>query len=137
MISVFILYSNPEKIIRNIFIFLFLLFVVFLSFLSKRKRGGGVYRLYWESDKFMEIKTLHYHFVIINRIYQWNISLISYLACICILYIYRVSQKKGCSKFEGHFRPLNGRKSKKVTPKTPPKIQFYLLVGVFRLICGV
>ena len=88
MISVFILYSNPEKIIRNIFIFLFLLFVVFLSFLSKRKRGGGVYRLYWESDKFMEIKTLHYHFVIINRIYQWNISLLSYLACICILYIY-------------------------------------------------
>ena len=44
---------------------------------------------------------------------------------------YRVSQKKGCSKFEGHFRPLNGRKSKKVTPKTPPKIQFYLLGGVF------
>ena len=49
----------------------------------------------------------------------------------CHLKLQGVSAKKGWRKFEGHFMPLNGRKSKKVTPKTPPKIQFYLLGGVF------
>ena len=63
--------------------------------------------------------------------YWWNIILLSIKNTGRVEKIYRVSQKKGCSKFEGHFRPLNGRKSKKVTPKTPPKIQFYLLGGVF------
>ena len=44
---------------------------------------------------------------------------------------YRVSQKKLGLVFRGHFRPLNGRKSKKGRKQTPPKIQFYLLGGVF------
>ena len=52
-------------------------------------------------------------------------------------YTYRVSQKKQGLVFRGHFRPLNGRKSKKARKQTPPKIQFYLLGGVFRLICGL
>ena len=46
-------------------------------------------------------------------------------------FIYRVSQKKQGLVFRGHFRPLNGRKSKKGRKQTPPKIQFYLLGGVF------
>ena len=33
--------------------------------------------------------------------------------------------------FSGHFRPFNGRKSKKARKQTPLKIQFYILGGVF------
>ena len=46
--------------------------------------------------------------------------------CFCL-----VSKKKQGLVFRGHFRPLNGRKSKKGRKQTPPKIQFYLLGGVF------
>ena len=45
--------------------------------------------------------------------------------------MYRVSQKQLGLVFRGHFRPLYGRKSKKGSKQTPPKIQFYLLGGVF------
>ena len=46
--------------------------------------------------------------------------------------MYRVSKKMDlCSGVLLHFRPLNGRKSKKARKQTPPKIQFYLLGGVF------
>ena len=49
--------------------------------------------------------------------------------------MYRVSQKKLGLVFRGHFRPSNGRKSKKARKQTPPKIKFYLLGGVFRSVC--
>ena len=39
-----------------------------------------------------------------------------------ILKFYRVSQKKQSRRFKGHFRLLNGRKSKKARKQTPPKI---------------
>ena len=45
--------------------------------------------------------------------------------------IYRVSPKKNGLAFKGHCKPLNGRKSKKARKQTTPKIQFYLLGGVF------
>ena len=48
-----------------------------------------------------------------------------------VVYSYRVSQKKMGLVFRGYFRPLNGRKSKKVRKQPPPKIQFNLLRGVF------
>ena len=48
---------------------------------------------------------------------------------------YRVSQKKLGLVFRGHFRPLNDRKSKKARKQTPPKMQFYLLGGVFKSVC--
>ena len=46
------------------------------------------------------------------------------------MYIQGVPKKMGLV-FRGYFRPLNGRKSKKARKQTPPKIQFYLLGGVF------
>ena len=45
--------------------------------------------------------------------------------------MYRVSQKKLGFVFRGHFRGLNGLKSKSSRKQTPHKIQFYLLGGVF------
>ena len=47
------------------------------------------------------------------------------------LNIYRVSQKKQGFVFRGHFKGLNGLKSKSGRKQTPIKIQFYLLGGVF------
>ena len=58
---------------------------------------------------------------------------LSYPATLVSPYVcmYRVSQKKVGLVFRGHFWPLNGQKSKKARKQTPPKIQFYLLGGVF------
>ena len=60
--------------------------------------------------------------------FVWNIPIL-------IVFLQGVSKKKLGLVFRGHLRPLNGRKSKKARKQTPPKIQFYLLGGVFRSVC--
>ena len=58
------------------------------------------------------------------------IPLLLFTSCYIIYIIYIipvffVSQKKMGLVFRGHFRPLDGRKSKKGRKQTPPKIQLY------------